>query len=116
MSHDQGRALQALDDIGHGKGFTRAGYSKEDLIMMSILNIADNLINSSRLIAGGLKRRLEIKFTLHLIPFVYECALWLAPVARRQSCHDLLKVKSLVLSSLCTRSVGYNEDIPTVAD
>ena len=51
---DQGRALQMLDDMGHGEGLARAGNAQQDLVALLALEPRDELDDGLGLVAGGL--------------------------------------------------------------
>ena len=51
---DQGRALQMLDDMGHGEGLARAGDAQQDLVALLALEPGDELDDGLGLVARGL--------------------------------------------------------------
>ena len=52
VGQDDSRALQALDDIGHGKGLARTGDPEQGLVRQSIIDVLDDLIDGRWLVAG----------------------------------------------------------------
>ncbi len=62
VGEDEGGALQLLDDIGHGKGFTGSGYAEQGLVFIVGTQRFRQLADGIRLIAGGLKFCIESKF------------------------------------------------------
>ncbi len=52
MGDHQGRLIQLLDHIGHGKGLTGPGNSKQGLTLIAFLKTSHQVCNSLRLISG----------------------------------------------------------------
>ena len=51
MRDNERRALQLLDDVGHGKSFTRSGDAEQRLAAITRTNRLDELPNCFRLVA-----------------------------------------------------------------
>ena len=64
VADDQCRLLYLLDDIGHGKGFAAAGHALQRLHPVAGLDALYQGVNGLRLVAGGLKRRYQMKTIL----------------------------------------------------
>ena len=54
VGHDDGRALGALDHVGHGKGLAGTGHAEQGLVRQAILDALDQLLDGLRLVAGRL--------------------------------------------------------------
>ena len=61
MGQHQGGAIDLLDDVGHGKGFARAGDAEQHLLIVALQHAVRQLLNGLRLVAGrligGMKRK-----------------------------------------------------------
>src|SRR5262249_36773784 len=58
VRHDQRRAVQALDHLGHGVSLAGAGDSEQDLVLLAVAQSADELVNGGllidlRVVVGG---------------------------------------------------------------
>ena len=63
--HDDGRALQALDHVGHGEGLAGAGDPEQGLVGQPRLEPAHQAVDGRGLVAGGLELRGEAKGSAH---------------------------------------------------
>ena len=54
MGEDEGGAVDALDDLGHGEGFAGACNSKQDLMLLAGVEAVDELVDGAGLVAAGL--------------------------------------------------------------
>ena len=61
VRHDEGRALNRLDHVGHGERFAGAGHAHERLNFFTGTKPRHQLRDRLRLVARGLKRRNELK-------------------------------------------------------
>ena len=61
VRQDQCRPVHALDDIGHGEGFARAGDTEQDLLVDAVFNAGDQRVDCRRLVTHGLIRGLKLK-------------------------------------------------------
>ena len=59
--HHQCRPVQPCNDMGHGKGFARAGHTEQNLMGQSVLQALGKLIDGLGLVALGLKVRDEFE-------------------------------------------------------
>jgi hypothetical protein len=53
MGNDEGRPLNPLDNIGHGKGLSRACYSQEGLAWIARIQPCHQFLDGLGLIPGG---------------------------------------------------------------
>ena len=61
VRNDEGRSLEALNDVSHGEGFPRTGDAKEGLILVSFLDRSNQGIDCLGLITLGLVVRDEFE-------------------------------------------------------
>ena len=61
MGDDQGRLLHLLDDGSHGKRFSAAGYTQQDLILQSLLHARCQGFDRLGLVAGRRVGRFQHK-------------------------------------------------------
>ena len=54
VAQDKGRALQPLDDVGHGERFPGTGYAQQGDVLNALLQCLAQLVNCFRLVAGRL--------------------------------------------------------------
>jgi hypothetical protein len=52
--HDEGGAVGAGDDVGHGEGLAAAGDAEHGLVLVLLVEASDELIDGLRLVAGHL--------------------------------------------------------------
>ena len=64
MGNQQNRPLDALDDVGHGKGFARAGHAKQSDPLVALFDPAGQLFNGLGLVAAKLERTVEFKILI----------------------------------------------------
>ena len=57
MGHNQRRALQGLDDVGHGEGLARTGDAEQDAVAIAVAEAFEQVTDGLGLIAGGLEVR-----------------------------------------------------------
>ena len=65
VRNDQGRLLDFLNDICHGKGFARTCNPQQGLEFQALLKALRNFFNRLRLITGRFIFRYHLKFVLH---------------------------------------------------
>jgi hypothetical protein len=64
-SDDEGRLLNPLDNMGHGKGLAGSCHTEKDEMPEAFLDAFRQGLNSLRLIPAGFKVRNELKWTHH---------------------------------------------------
>ena len=55
VTHDEGRDVEVLDDVGHGKRFAASCHAKHDASFLSIFQLGNQFLNCLWLVPGGLE-------------------------------------------------------------
>ena len=69
VGDDQRRFIELFDDIGHGKGLSRTGDAQQGFALVSLFKTLHQLLDGPRLVARGLKLRMQHKMIHGVLPF-----------------------------------------------
>ena len=62
MGQNEGWALGAGNHLGHGEGFARTGDPQKHLVLLALVDTADQFLDRGRLIAAGIELRGQPEF------------------------------------------------------